>query len=138
MRQTLLIFFGVGMVVIAIAVATVLTSNKGSHLELKGDILKVRTGALGDAEQHRGAGFPRGESFRCAVRGQGCRGNSGEAKRRHGGWHQRVQERSSTHFSNTTGSWAISTTTGCRLKDTIPPHGTVDRMVAAHFEVSHQ
>ncbi len=46
MDKRFLIFFGAGIVVIAIAVAAVLTSNKGSHLVLKGEVLKVRSGAL--------------------------------------------------------------------------------------------
>ena len=50
MSKQFLIFFGVGVVVIVIAVVTILSANKGSHLELKGNILKVRTGALSDNE----------------------------------------------------------------------------------------
>ena len=48
MSKQFAIFFGVGVVVIAIAVFLVLTSTKGSHLVLNGKILKVRTGTLSD------------------------------------------------------------------------------------------
>ncbi len=48
MSKRLLIFFGVGLVAIAIAVVVILSGNKGSHLELQGKIMKVRTGALGE------------------------------------------------------------------------------------------
>ena len=48
MSKQLLIFFGIGVVAVAIAVVVILTGNKGSHLQLEGKILKVRTGALGE------------------------------------------------------------------------------------------
>ena len=48
MNKRLLIFFGIGVVAIAIAVVVILSANKGSHLQLQGKILKVRTGALGE------------------------------------------------------------------------------------------
>ncbi len=48
MNKRLLIFFGLGVVAIAIAVVVILTANKGAHLQLQGKILKVRTGALGE------------------------------------------------------------------------------------------
>ena len=48
MNKRLLIFFGLGVVAIAIAVVVIVSANKGSHLELQGKILKVRTGPLGE------------------------------------------------------------------------------------------
>ena len=48
MSKQVLIFFGIGLVALAIAVVVIVTANKGSHLELQGKIIKVRTGALGD------------------------------------------------------------------------------------------
>ena len=48
MSKQFAIFFGIGVVVIAIAVAMVLSSTKGSHLVLNGKVLKVRTGTLGE------------------------------------------------------------------------------------------
>ncbi len=48
MSKTFLIFFAVGIIAIGSAVFWVVYSHKGAHLELKGQILKVRTGALSD------------------------------------------------------------------------------------------
>src|ERR1700743_3380797 len=48
MSKRILIFFGLGVGALAIAVVVRLNANKGSHLELGGKILKVRTGALGE------------------------------------------------------------------------------------------
>ena len=50
MSKQFLIFFGVGVLVIVVAVITILSANKGSHLELKGKIMKIRTGALSDQD----------------------------------------------------------------------------------------
>ena len=50
MSKQFLIFFGVGVVAIVIAVVAVLSTTKGSHLELKGQIMKIRTGALSDED----------------------------------------------------------------------------------------
>jgi hypothetical protein len=40
--------FGIGVAIIAIAVAAVLWMQRGAHVELKGSVLKVRTAALDD------------------------------------------------------------------------------------------
>ena len=48
MSKQLLIFVGIGIIAVGVAVFLAVSGNEGSHLELKGKILKVRTGALGD------------------------------------------------------------------------------------------
>ncbi|SRR5579871_5368245 len=48
MSKQFLIFFSVGVLLIGIAIYAVFYTHKGAHLELKGEILKVRTGALSD------------------------------------------------------------------------------------------
>src|SRR5580658_5141399 len=48
MSKQLLIFFGIGVLVVGVAVFLAVSGNEGSHLQLTGKILKVRTGALGD------------------------------------------------------------------------------------------
>src|ERR1700704_861700 len=50
MSKQFLILFGVGILLVGGAVFGILSSNKGSHLELKGKILKIRTGALSDQD----------------------------------------------------------------------------------------
>src|SRR6266542_1938402 len=40
--------FGIGVVVVVLAVAGVLYMQRGAHIELKGSVLKVRTMALDD------------------------------------------------------------------------------------------
>src|SRR5271167_3507886 len=48
MSKRFLIFFGVGIVAVVLAVLAILSATKGAHLELTGKIIKIRTGALGD------------------------------------------------------------------------------------------
>jgi len=48
LNQRFLTAFGVGLVVIAIAVAWILYMQRGAHIEPAGKILKVRTLALDD------------------------------------------------------------------------------------------
>src|SRR5215468_7058214 len=52
MTRNLAIFVGVGVVLVAIALGVILYGNKGSHLELKGEIIKIRTGAI---DEHNSA-----------------------------------------------------------------------------------
>src|ERR1035438_6073764 len=46
MSRTLLITFGIGLVVVAIAVWGIVRIGRGGHVELPGTILKVRTAPL--------------------------------------------------------------------------------------------
>jgi LEA14-like dessication related protein len=48
MNKRLLIFVGIGVLAVGVAVFLTVSGNEGSHLQLQGKILKVRTGALGD------------------------------------------------------------------------------------------
>lgn len=48
MSKQFLIMFGVGLVLVAIALGVILTGTKGAHLELEGKILKVRILPLSD------------------------------------------------------------------------------------------
>jgi hypothetical protein len=46
MSKRLLVFLGVGLVVATIVVALIYYTHVGSHLELKGEIVKIRTGEI--------------------------------------------------------------------------------------------
>src|SRR5690349_4629890 len=48
MNPKLLAFFGIGILVIGGSLFWVVSSTKGRHLELKGEILKIRSGALSE------------------------------------------------------------------------------------------
>ncbi|HLI85083.1 MAG TPA: hypothetical protein VKV17_14275 [Bryobacteraceae bacterium] len=46
MRKPLLIAFGIAAVIVIVAIAAVFWAQKGAHMELRGQILKVRTAPL--------------------------------------------------------------------------------------------
>ena len=134
MSKQLAIFFGIGVVVVAIALVFILYGNKGSHLELKGEILKIRTGEI---DEHNSAAVL---DFRVTnisdvpfvvrevkVTAVEANGNSDE-----GNIISRSDYKQLLDFNRFLGE---QYNPGLTIKDRIEPHQTVDRMVAARFEV---
>ena len=134
MDKRLLIFFGVGVVAIVIAVSTVLVSNKGSHLELKGDILKVRIGALSDDDSIAVLDFrvqnPSDVPF--VVRDVTVSVEKPDGTRVDGATVSKTDLKQLFQYNRFLGDQYND---GLIIKDTIAPHAMVDRMVAARFEV---
>ena len=137
MSKRFLIFFGVGIVAVAIAVFVVVTSNKGSHLELQGKILKIRSGALNDENSIAVLDFrlenPSNIPFvvrDVQVTLEKSDGTSADGVNVSKGDLPRLFQYN--RFLGDRYNDALS------IKDTIPPHGTVDRMVATRFEVNHR
>ena len=137
MSKQFAIFFGIGVVVIAIAVALVLSSTKGSHLVLNGKIMKVRSGALGDddsiavmdlrLENPSNIAFVVRQVEATLEKKDGTMVDGlvvakGDLKQLFG-------------YNRFLGDQYNDSLT---IKDQIAPHATVDRMVAARFEVKHQ
>jgi len=143
MSKQLLIFFGIGVVAIAIAVVVILTANKGSHLQLQGKILKVRTGALGEGHSIAVMDFratnPSDLPF--TVRnveislekpnGEMLKTPEGEIL--DGVTVSKSDLKQMFQYNRFLGDQYNE---GLGLQDAIAPHSTVDRMVAAHFELS--
>lgn len=136
MSKQLAIFFGIGVVVVAIAVVFILYGNKGSHLELKGEILKIRTGEI---DEHNTAAVL---DFRVTnvsdvpfvvrqvkVTAIEANGNSDE-----GDIISKSDYKQLLDFNRFLGQQYNE---GLTIKDRIEPHQTVDRMVAARFEIPH-
>jgi hypothetical protein len=137
MSKRLLIFFGIGVVAIAIAVVVILTANKGSHLELQGKILKVRTGALGEgnsiAVMDFRVGNPSDRPF--TVRNVEITLEKPNGEMLDGVTVSKSDMKQLFQYNRFLGDRYND---GLGLQDTIAPHSTVDRMVAAHFEVSDE
>ena len=134
MSKQFLTFFGVGIVVIAVAVFTVLYTHRGAHLELKGEILKIRTGALSDRDSIAVLDF-RVENIsdvpfvvrQVTVSADQTNGTSADsAIISKMDLHQLFQY---NRFLGDQYNDSLS------IKDTIPPHAKVDRMVAARFDL---
>jgi hypothetical protein len=137
MSKRLLIFFGVGLVAVAIAVVVIVTTNKGSHLELQGKILKVRTGALGEGNSIAVMDFrvlnPSDLPF--TVRNVEISLEKANGEMEDGATISKSDLKQLFQYNRFLGDQYNE---GLGLQDIIAPHATVDRMVAAHFEVSDE
>ncbi|MBV9769863.1 MAG: hypothetical protein JOZ32_09850 [Bryobacterales bacterium] len=135
MSKRLLIFFGVGLVAIVIAVVVILAANKGSHLQLDGKILKIRTGALGDGNSIAVLDFrvqnPSNVPF--IVRNVEITLDKANGEMVDGVTASKSDLKQLFQYNRFLGDQYND---GLGMQDTIAPHSTVDRMVAAHFEVS--
>ena len=137
MNKRLLIFFGIALVVIVIAVAVILTANKGAHLELQGKIMKVRTGVLDAGNSIAVMDFrvanPSDLPF--VVRNVEITLEKPNGEMLDGVTISKADLKQLFQYNRFLGDQYND---GLGMKDTIAPHSTVDRMVAAHFEVSNQ
>jgi hypothetical protein len=137
MNKRLLIFFGVGVVAVVIAVFAILTTNKGAHLQLQGKILKVRTGALGEGNSIAVLDFrvenPSDKPF--VVRDVEISLEKTNGEMSEGVTASKGDLKQIFQYNRFLGDQYND---GLGIKDTIAPHSMVDRMVAAHFEVSDQ
>jgi|SRR5579864_360990 len=137
MTKQLAIFFGIGVVVIAIAISLVLSSTKGSHLVLNGKILKVRTGALSDddsiAVMDMRLENPSNLAF--VVRQVEVTLEKNDGTMSDGLVIAKADLKQLFRYNRFLGDQYNDSLT---IKDQIAPHTTVDRMVAARFEVKNQ
>lgn len=134
MSKQVLIFAGIGLVALAIAVVVILAGNKGAHLQLEGKILKVRTGALGDGNSIAVMDFrvnnPSDVPF--VVREVDISLEKANGEMTEGVTISKADLKQLFQYNRFLGDQYND---GLGLQDTIAPHSTVDRMVAAHFEV---
>jgi hypothetical protein len=137
MSKQLAIFFGVGVVVIAIAVALVLSSTKGSHLVLNGKVLKVRTGALSEDDSIAVMDLrmenPSNVAF--VVRQVEVTLEKQDGSMADGLVVSKGDLKQLFQFNRFLGDQYNDSLT---IKDQVAPHATVDRMLAARFEVKKQ
>jgi hypothetical protein len=137
MNKRLLILFGIGVVAIGVALVVILSANKGSHLQLVGKILKVRTGTLAEGNSIAVMDFrvenPSDLPF--TVRTVDITLEQPNAEMLDGIIISKSDLKQLFQYNRFLGDQYNE---GLGLRDTIPPHSMVDRMVAAHFEVSDQ
>jgi hypothetical protein len=137
MSKRFFILFGVGIVAVAAAVIGILAYTKGSHLILQGQIMKIRTGALSDEDSIAVVDFrvenPSNLPFvvrQVEVTLEQPNGNSlvginvpkDDLKRLF-------------QYNRFLGDQYNDALT---IRDRVPPHTTVDRMVAVRFEVKNR
>ncbi len=134
MSKQFAIFFGIGVVVITIAVAMILSSTKGSHLVLNGKVLKVRTGALSDNDSIAVMDLrmenPSNLAF--VVRQVEVTLEKRDGSMVDGLVVAKGDLKQLFQYNRFLGDQYNDSLT---IKDQVAPHATVDRMLAARFEV---
>lgn len=137
MSKQLLIFFAIGVLAVGAAVFFTVSGNKGSHLQLQGKILKVRTGALGEGNSIAVLDFrvenPSDIPFVVGNVELSLEKKNGEMM--DGVTTSKGDLKQLFQYNKFLGDQYND---GLGLRDTIAPHTMVDRMVASHFEVSAQ
>ncbi len=136
MSKRFLIFFGVGVVAVALAVAGILQYTKGAHLVLQGKIIKVRTGALGDTDSIAVLDFrvenPSDLPF--VVRQVEVSVEQPDGNMLTGNNITKSDLKQLFQYNRFLGDQYND---GLAIKDKIPAHTTVDRMVAVRFEIKN-
>jgi hypothetical protein len=137
MSKQFLIFFGVGVIVIAVAVYAVLYTHRGAHLELKGEILKVRTGALSDQDSIAVLDFrvenPSDVPF--VVRQVEVTIDKQDGGTAESAIISKMDLHQLFQFNRFLGDQYNDSLS---MKDKVSPHSTVDRMVAARFDIPNK
>jgi hypothetical protein len=137
MSKRFLILFGVGIVAVALGVLAILSSTKGAHLELKGKIIKIRTGALSDDDSIAVLDF-RLENISdvpFVVREVDVTLEKPNGSTAEGNNISRDDLKQVFQFNRFLGDQYNDSLS---IKDTIAPHATVDRMVAVRFDVKNR
>ena len=134
MSKQFAIFFGIGVAVIAIAVVLILSSTKGSHLVLHGKVLKVRTGALSedDSIAVMDLRMENPSNLAFVVRQVEVTLEKKDGSMADGLVVSKGDLKQLFQYNRFLGDQYNDSLT---IKDQIAPHATVDRMLAARFEV---
>lgn len=134
MSKNLAIFMGIGAAIVLIAIAVILYGNKGSHLELKGEIIKIRTGVI---DEHNTAAVldirlenPSDVPF--VVRDVKVTAEQPNGDKAEGFIISKSDFKQLLDYNKFLGKQFNE---GLAIKDKIAPHQTVDRMIAVRFEL---
>jgi hypothetical protein len=134
MSKTLAITFAIGIVVIAVAVGGVFYMQRGAHMALPGKVLKVRTAPLDENSSIAVIDFrvtnPADYNFMTksvTVVLEDASGNQTEG--------QTSSELDAQRVFSGIPLLGEKYNDSLKERDKIPPHATMDRMVAARFEV---
>lgn len=134
MSRNLAIFVGVGVLMVAIALSVILYSNKGSHLELKGEIIKIRTGVI---DEHNTAAvldirLENDSDVPFMVRDVKITAEQPNGEKAEGMIISKSDFKQLLEYNKFLGKQFNE---GLSMKDKIAPHQTADRMIAVRFEL---
>jgi len=135
MSKNLAIFIGVGVVIVVIALVVILYGNKGSHLELKGEIIKIRTGVI---DEHNTAAvldirLQNVSDVPFVVRDVTITAEQPNGEKVEGIIISKSDFKQLLDYNKFLGKQFNE---GLSIKDKIAPHQTVDRMIAVRFELA--
>jgi len=133
-RKEFLVTFGVGLVVILIAVAAILYVQRGSHIELKGAILKVRTIAADESSSLAVIDFrfANPSDFPFVVRSVDVSVTAGNGTLYNGATVSEVDAKRLFEYYPVLGQ---KYNDSLLARDKIPLHTAADRMIVARFEM---
>jgi hypothetical protein len=125
----------IGLVVVGVVVFTVVSSTKGSHLELKGQVVKARTGALDDTHSIAILDFRVGNpsDIPFVVRQVWVTVEKADGEKLRG---DMVSKRDVNQVFQYNKFLGVQYNDALSIKDEVKPHGQIDRMVAASFPLS--
>jgi hypothetical protein len=133
MKKPFAIAFGIGIVCMAMVVAWVVYFNRGAHIDLPGKILKVRTAPLDEASAVVALDFrvsnPADFPFVVRTVTVAMEDNAGAES-----LGQTVSEVDARQLFQVIPLLGQKYNDTLLMRDTIPPHHSWDRMVAARFE----
>src|SRR5277367_2791661 len=137
MSKRFLIFFGAGILAVALAVLAILSATKGAHLELQGKIIKIRTGALSEDDSIAVLDFrvQNVSDVPFVVREVDVTLEKPNGATAQGNNISRDDLKQLFNYNRYLGDQYNDSLS---IKDTIAPHTTVDRMVAARFDVKNR
>lgn len=115
-------------------IIAVLSGTKGSHLELQGKVLKTRTGGLSDSDSVAVLDFRirNTSDIPFVVRQVKVTLEKADGEKADGNLVSKTDMQKLFQFNRFLGdpyNDALS------IRDRVPPHGEIDRMVAARFEL---
>lgn len=137
MDRRLGIFVGIGVVIVAAALVVILYGNKGNHLELKSEIMKVRTGAIDEHSSAAVLDF-RVENISDVpfmVRDVKVTADEANGEKAEGMNISKSDFKQLLEFNKFLGKQFNE---GLSMRDKVLPHQTIDRMIAVRFEIPQQ
>ena len=125
------------MALVAALVFGVFSSTKGSHLQLEGQVLKARTGALAETDSIAVLDFRlrNTSDVPFVVRTLKLTLEKADGQKEEGNVVSKTDLKQLFQYNRFLGSPYNDALT---MRDKVPPHGQIDRMVAARFEVPQQ
>ncbi|MGB9458219.1 MAG: hypothetical protein WCB12_19375 [Bryobacteraceae bacterium] len=134
MSRTLLVTFAIGIVIIAIAVAGVVYMQRGAHIELPGTILKVRTAPLDDQSAAAVIDFrvTNPSDYPFQVRSVTVVLESQSGAEAEGAT---ASEMDAQRLMAGVPLLGEKYNPSLMVRERVPPRTTLDRMIAARFEV---